>query len=163
MTVLPAFVKTLHLWFPGYLESRRHRRLEQEKAAGLTKTVWLLIADHYEPYWSKADDHKALERVLYWKRHWPKVAARHRDSAGRAPQYTFFYPDDEYRPHLMQILAELKDEGIADVEVQATGASSGAEVIWNQCQVWTFRDGKVIRWSLFKERAEALKAVGLEE
>jgi hypothetical protein len=29
--------------------------------------------------------------------------------------------------------------------------------------VWTFRDGKVIRWSIFKDRAEALKAVGLEE
>ena len=59
--------------------------------------------------------------------------------------------------------SEVGEHVIADVEVRATGTSSGAEVIWNQCQVWTFRDGKVIRWHILKDRAEALKAVGLAE
>jgi len=59
--------------------------------------------------------------------------------------------------------SEAGEHVIADVEVRGTGARSGAEVNWNQCQVWTFRDGKVIRWSIFKDRAEALKAVGLGE
>ena len=40
---------------------------------------------------------------------------------------------------------------------------SSAEV-WNRYfHAWTFRDGKVVRWSSHTECAEALKAVGLEE
>jgi hypothetical protein len=29
--------------------------------------------------------------------------------------------------------------------------------------VWTFRDGKIARFDIYEDRAEALKAVGLEE
>jgi len=29
--------------------------------------------------------------------------------------------------------------------------------------VWTFRDGKIARLDIYEDRAEALKAVGLEE
>ena len=40
---------------------------------------------------------------------------------------------------------------------------SSAEV-WNRYfHAWTLRDGKVVRWSSHTERAEALKAAGLEE
>jgi hypothetical protein len=59
--------------------------------------------------------------------------------------------------------AEVGEHVMADAEIQATGRSSGAKVIWKQCQVWTFRDREVLRWSLFKDRAEALEALGLEE
>ena len=44
-----------------------------------------------------------------------------------------------------------------------TGRGSGAEVTWNQCQVWTFRERRIVCWGLFKDRDQALKAVGLEE
>jgi hypothetical protein len=59
--------------------------------------------------------------------------------------------------------SEIGEHVIADVQIKATGRSSGADVIWTHCQVWTFRGGKVIRWSLFKDRAEALNVIGLEE
>jgi hypothetical protein len=55
---------------------------------------------------------------------------------------------------------------VYDVQVHATGRSSGVEVILNHCQAYTFRNGKVVRWSLFKDRASAcraLEAVGLSE
>ena len=59
--------------------------------------------------------------------------------------------------------SEVGDHVIADVRIRATGKSSGADVVWDHCQVWTFRDGTVVRWLLANDRAEALKAVGLEE
>jgi ketosteroid isomerase-like protein len=59
--------------------------------------------------------------------------------------------------------SEIGDHVIADVRIRATGKGSGADVVWDHCQVWTFRDGRVVRWLLANDRAEALKAVGLEE
>jgi hypothetical protein len=55
--------------------------------------------------------------VQRWHEAWPRIAARHQDSAGRSPQYCFFYPEEEYRPNLLSPLAELTRRGIADVEV----------------------------------------------
>jgi ketosteroid isomerase-like protein len=55
---------------------------------------------------------------------------------------------------------------VYDVEIRATGRTSGADVIWNHCHALTFRDGKIIRWSFFKDRTsacQALEAVGLSE
>jgi ketosteroid isomerase-like protein len=43
------------------------------------------------------------------------------------------------------------------------GKGSGVPVEYRFFGVWTFRDGKVIRYKGFNERAEALEAVGLSE
>jgi hypothetical protein len=39
----------------------------------------------------------------------------------------------------------------------------GIEVVAYGVTVVTLRDGRIVEWRLFRERAEALKAVGLEE
>jgi hypothetical protein len=79
--------------------------------------VWLTIADHYEPFVGLADEKTAMERVALWSRQWPSIAERYRDSAGRPPCYTFFYPQEQYRPHLIDALAEMRRAGIGDVEI----------------------------------------------
>jgi hypothetical protein len=79
--------------------------------------VWLAIADHWEPYWLHPSDEVAASRVAVWMKHWPQIARRHADSNGRPPQYTFFYPQEEYRPQILDSLAEMKRAGIADVDV----------------------------------------------
>jgi hypothetical protein len=104
--------KNAHLWLPGYLSDRRRRRGEAPP-----RTVWLTIADHYEPLWKRPSDELARERVAQWRRTWPEIAGRHQDSTGRPPQYGFFYPEEEYRPELMEPLAEMTRAGIGDVEV----------------------------------------------
>ena len=43
------------------------------------------------------------------------------------------------------------------------GATSGAEVEANVSQVFTFRNGKLVRAKLFQNRQDALEAAGLEE
>jgi ketosteroid isomerase-like protein len=63
--------------------------------------------------------------------------------------------------HYSWVHSNLSDAGehvILDAEIHATGASSGVEVAWTLSQVYTFRDGKVIRWSIFNDRASALVA-----
>ena len=80
-------------------------------------TVWVMIADHYEPYWRNADSDVASRRIEFWRRRWPDIAARHADSCGKPPKYTFFYPDEQYDGRLLDRLAEMADLGIADVEV----------------------------------------------
>jgi ketosteroid isomerase-like protein len=58
---------------------------------------------------------------------------------------------------------EVGDHVMADVRIRATGKTSGVDVVWDHCQVWTFREGKVVRWLLANDRKEALEAVGLSE
>jgi hypothetical protein len=97
-----------HLWLPGYLRTRRRDAPE---------VLWVAIGDHYEPFWKDADESTAAARVEQWRRKWPEIAARQRDSQGRPACYTFFYAEEHYRPHLLDALASMVREGIADVEV----------------------------------------------
>src|SRR5215831_6132375 len=112
----PVLPRNAQLWLPGYVEGRV-RSLWQSRGADSPARVWLTFADHFEPYWGNADDNTARRRVDLWRRRWPEIAGRHRDSAGRPPQYTFFYPEEQYRPYLVAPLAEMAEDGIADVEV----------------------------------------------
>ena len=60
-------------------------------------------------------------------RAWPDVAARFSDAAGRPPVYTFFYPEEEYHAPLIEPLAEMTRDGIADVEVHIHHDGEGAQ------------------------------------
>jgi hypothetical protein len=105
-------IRYAHLWLPGLLLSRLRRAAEAPP-----RHVWLTLADHFEPLWQGVDAGTAEARVAMWRRGWPEIAERHRDSDGRRPSYTFFYPQEEYRPNLLEPLAEMSHGGIADVEV----------------------------------------------
>jgi ketosteroid isomerase-like protein len=61
---------------------------------------------------------------------------------------------------------ELLDGGIkvfAWIRVSGKGTSSGVPVEMEQAQIWTFREGKVLRVEEYFDRDEALKAAGLRE
>jgi hypothetical protein len=104
--------RNAHLWLPGYLQTQWRRR-------GLAppRHVWLAIADHFEPLWQRPSPEEARDRVNRWRQRWPEIAARHQDAEGGRPRYTFFYPQEEYRPELIEPLAEMTRASIADVEV----------------------------------------------
>lgn len=46
---------------------------------------------------------------------------------------------------------------------RAVGKTSGVPVDIHIGQVWTIRDGKAVRWRIYKSKCEALAAVGLTE
>ena len=102
------------IWLPGYIQSRISRYLNR---APRPERVWFTIADHFEPFWHQATEDFALERVTRWRRAWPEISSRNVDSIGRPAQYSFFYPEEEYRPRLMDLLAEMVRGGAGDVEI----------------------------------------------
>jgi len=104
--------RNCQIWLPGYIKVRL-----AASARKPARRLWLLFADHFEPLWNRADERIGLERVARWATCWPAIAAKFQDSTGRPPRYTFFYPEEEYRPRLLEPLARMASDGIADVEV----------------------------------------------
>jgi hypothetical protein len=100
------------IWLPGYIKDRLNA-FSRKRA----KRLWLVFADHYEPLWNRADEHTGAERVARWATRWPAIARKFQDSTGRPPRYTFFYPEEEYRPGLMEPLERMTSDAIADVEI----------------------------------------------
>lgn len=104
------------LWAPGLVRSwmRDRARTANSDAAPI---CWLLFTDHFEPYGGNVSDAVARERMSWWNTQWPRIADRHRDDFGRAPRFTFFYPAEEYQPWVLDDLAVMTRQGIADVEI----------------------------------------------
>ena len=106
--------KNLNLWLPSYLRDRARHLTRGPRP----RRLWVAITDHYEPLGGAVSLQIANARVAAWQQRWPTIAASApRDSAGRAPCYTFFYPQEEYHPDLLALLAELTHAGLTDVEV----------------------------------------------
>ena len=116
--------RNMHLWVVSYLRQIMTRR--QRPRTGTTH-VYFCFADHYEPYWRKADRVLARQRVQRWVDGYPRVAKGHRDSDGRPPQHSFFYPEEEYDSDILDALAGLCRQGYGDVEVHLHHDNDSAE------------------------------------
>ena len=116
--------------------------------------MWVVVADHFEPYWRNSDDAVAAERVRQWRHLWPEIAKGHADSSGRPPLYTFFYPEEEYRPELMDELAAMVRGGVADVEVHLHHDGEGEANFVDR--ISSFRDTLAARHGLLREHTGRL-------
>lgn len=102
------------LWFVPYLKNRLRRRLHASKP----KRAWVALTDHYEPLGGEGSMEIALRRVSRWQEKWPRIADDSpRDASGQKPQYSFFYPQEEYRRELLDRIAQMVRLGVGDVEV----------------------------------------------
>ena len=102
------------IWLLPYL---KHRFRKGGRSVA-PKRVWVTVADHFEPLGTGASLAMALSRVACWRDKWPRIAEEApRDAAGQRPQYTFFYPQEEYRQELLDGLTEMVGLGVGDVEV----------------------------------------------
>jgi hypothetical protein len=108
--------RNAQLWLPGLLASRVRRALRPQVNNGVTD-IFFCIADHFEPRHGAADLDVERARVAAWLDGYPRMAAPFADSDGRPPQHTFFFPEEGYRPELLDPLAELCRRGFGDVEV----------------------------------------------
>jgi hypothetical protein len=158
------------IWGPSYIRQRL-RQIAQPATPPL-KRIWVTIADHYEPGWRHADLSTAQSRVALWRAAWPEIAKRCKpDSVGNAPRYTFFFPEEEYHPTLMEPLAEMVRDGIADVEVHLHHDGEGRQnfvdristfcrVLRNNHGLLRKRDGKLTfgfihgNWALDNSRPD---------
>ena len=102
------------IWLAPYLRDRLRKVMRPAKP----KRAWIAITDHYEPLGMGASIETALGCVAQWRDKWPRIAeAAPRDASGQRPQYSFFYPQEEYRRDLLDGIAEVVRLGVADVEV----------------------------------------------
>lgn len=106
--------RNMHYWLGSYL--RRVRPGPRRNMVAST-VVYVAVADHYEPYGGKASREVAHRRLQRWVDTYPRIAGEHRDTGGRHPCHTFFYPIEEYDPEVLDALADLTRRGFGDVDV----------------------------------------------
>lgn len=91
----------------------------------------IAVCDHFEPLSPGAS--QTLEtgdtRVKRWLNEWPKIAAQFKDSDGRHPRHSIFYPAEEpERPdRYIPMVKPLIEEGWAEVEVHLHHRNDTAE------------------------------------
>jgi hypothetical protein len=115
--------RNAQLWLPGYLKSSLQRRGSRKPSR-----AWLMFADHFEPWSLSLSRENPPGIVERWRSIWPEIAMRHRDSSGMPPCYTFFYPEEQYQPNIINPLAEMTRQGIADVEIHIHHGGEGEAV-----------------------------------
>jgi hypothetical protein len=119
----------MHRWLPAYLRTLPRRRLPRSDE---DIHVLLCFADHFEPKADGADHARGLCRVETWAREFPRRLGAFRDSDGRAPRYTFFFPIEEYEPDYLDLLAELCRAGHGEVELHLHHHDDTADNLWGQ-------------------------------
>ena len=60
-------------------------------------------------------------------------------------------------------LVEAGENVVASVRLVGVGRESGVETTANAAHLWTFREGKAVRLTVFQTTSDALEAVGLSE
>ena len=138
--------KNLHVWLPAHLfgaeQSPRlntpevHRNLARGRSTeagtcvsghdtpgqrfthGEPLHVFIAVCDHFEPHNGAPPRHVADARMQRWCSQYPERFSSFEDSDGRAPQHSFFYPQDEYFvPEYLDQLHDLCEAGFGDVEI----------------------------------------------
>jgi hypothetical protein len=109
-----ARAKRAHVWVGPWLRDRATKAL-----SGRPREQHLLFAicDHFEPLHGHASHELGLVRVHRWREALPRVADGFRDTDGRRPRHTFFFPGEEYDGALLEPLAELVTLGLGEIEV----------------------------------------------
>lgn len=102
-------------WVPAYVfPSETARRINLDDAP---VDLFIAVCDHYEPEWGNPTVETALSRVQRWYDEYPRQLEQFTDVNGRPPRHTFFYPQDQYRPEYLDVLARLCERGFGEVDV----------------------------------------------
>ncbi len=99
------YAKRAYIWLPAYV-------MHSGRDPGFPPPtdIILLIADHYEP----ADNGAT---VAEWLDQYPRLFSGIKDSDGRPPRHTFFYPAEQFRLEQLQSLNELVRAGYGEIEL----------------------------------------------
>jgi len=119
--------RNVHQWFAAHL--RRSLRLAAAGVRGVPGPVHVmfLCVDHYEPLAGNATDEVGRQRVQRWLEAYPGLARRFVDADGCHPKHSFFYPEEEYRPELLDMIGGLCHQGFGEVEVHLHHDNDTAE------------------------------------
>jgi hypothetical protein len=142
--------RNLQNWLGAYLrESARPRFSRTQRDRGPVD-ILLCIADHFEPGWGDPTREIADQRVAEWVREYPRLIGEFRDSDGRPPRHTFFYPIDQYEPRHVEAIAQLCREGYGEVEIHlhhdGDTAANLERTLHRYTQLFADEHGLLGRW-----------------
>lgn len=106
--------RSMDRWIFTYVSERSKRR---PRRGGQRVHVLLCIADHFEPRNSGATPAVGRRRMRVWAEEYPRLCEEFRDSDGRPPRHTFFFPIEQYDEEEVDVLAGLCRLGLAEVEI----------------------------------------------
>jgi hypothetical protein len=112
--------KNLHVWTAGYarwLARSAPARVRAAFSSDGPRHLLFAFCDHYEPHWKNTDLGIAAARVRAWLDGYPALVEPYRDSEGRPPRHSFFFPGEEYQPGYLDALASLARRGLGEVEL----------------------------------------------
>ena len=104
----------LDRWIWSYIHESHTRYLPKPDE---TVHLILCIADHYEPLFGGVPLQQGRRRVEHWLQAYPEQFGRFRDSDGRTPRHTFFFPAEQYDAELLEPLTQLCASGFGEVEI----------------------------------------------
>ena len=107
--------KSMHIWMFSHIGYVIKNALAS-KPRGLTHIMFCFV-DHYEPKWENPAREIEKERVDTWLKKYPELADRWRDSDGKSPQHTWFYPAEEYEQDHLEKLSALCRRGYGEIEL----------------------------------------------
>jgi hypothetical protein len=127
-----ASLRGLDRWLIPYL---LHASARRQPRPGERVCLLLCVADHFEPRVGSVSPVQAQQRVEDWCRLYPQRFGSFRDSDGRPPRHTFFYPLEDYEPEYLGLLAGLCRRGFGEVEVHLhhdgdNAADLSARLLW---------------------------------
>jgi hypothetical protein len=128
-------LRSLHQWLPGYLASVLRRPPRADGA----RHLMFCLADHFEPFRGGAAREAARATVAAWAAAYRGAVGAWRDADGRAPQHTFFYPEEEYDRECLDALQSLCRDGLGEVEIHLHHRGDTAEGL--AAKLMRFRDG----------------------
>lgn len=106
--------KNMGYWLPAYIAPpQRVEPPEREKPLH----VFIAVCDHWEPELGDPPRAVAMEKVERWAKEYPERYGEFHDVNGRAPQQTFFFPAEQYRPEYIDRIGDLCRAGFGDVDV----------------------------------------------
>jgi hypothetical protein len=109
--------RNTHIWLGSYIKQHLAGCFNKVDKNKTPISVLFTICDHYEPYWQNNDDTISYNRVKRWMDHYQPVAAAHRDCLGNSPKHCFFYPIEEYKKNLVEMVAEICRNGFGETEI----------------------------------------------
>lgn len=97
------------MWLPDYI-----RQMANKGGQSLDSPIHIMFifVDHYEP----GRGIKGVEKNRQWLKDYMEMANRHRDSYGRKPQHTWFYPYDHKNGEVVEDLAKAVYHGYGEIE-----------------------------------------------
>lgn len=111
-----------------------------------------------DAFWAMLDEY-----VVWDLRGWPTLdldtVYMGREAVIKASRH-YWGTWDDYSVEIKELL-EAGPSVVLVLHERGRGKASGAPVDQEHPQLWTFREGRIIRWDSFQRRAQALEAAGL--